>query len=105
MALFGRPEPRTPLKQFGARSLEVNGIYGWVRHPMLVGGLLFLITSGPTLNTLVFTLMYALYMVVGSHYEERRLIRIFGSDYLAYRDRVGAFVPRLRPLRPAPAGN
>ena len=89
------PEPRTPLKQFGTRCLEVHGIYGWVRHPMLVGGLLFLMTNGPSLNNLVFTLMYAIYMLIGGYYEERRLIRIFGQDYVVYRNRVGAFVPRL----------
>jgi len=44
--------------------------------------------------------MYGLYMVVGSHYEERRLIQIFGPDYLAYRDRVSAFVPRFGRLLP-----
>jgi protein-S-isoprenylcysteine O-methyltransferase Ste14 len=99
------PEPRSSLKQFGTRCLEVHGIYGWVRHPMLVGGLLFLMTSGPSLNNLVFTLMYALYMFIGSHYEERRLIRIFGRHYLDYRNRVGAFVPRLWSGRPVQERN
>jgi len=95
LAAFGGPEPRSALKQFGTRSLEVHGIYGWVRHPMLGGGLLFYVTQGPTLNAFVFALLYSLYMVIGSYYEERRLVRIFGPDYLAYRNRVGAFVPRL----------
>ena len=81
------------------RSLEVHGIYGWVRHPMLVGGLLFYVTQGPTLNAFVFALLYSLYMVIGSYYEERRLVRIFGPDYIDYRNRVGAFVPRLRSAR------
>jgi methanethiol S-methyltransferase len=79
--------------------LEIHGVYGWVRHPMLVGGLLFYITQGPTLNAFVFALLYFLYMVIGSYYEERRLVRIFGPDYVAYRSRVGAFVPRLRSAR------
>jgi protein-S-isoprenylcysteine O-methyltransferase Ste14 len=100
IAGFGWPEPRSALKQFGTRSLEVHGIYGWVRHPMLVGGLLFYITQGPTLNAFVFALLYSLYMVIGCHYEEQRLVRIFGQDYVAYRNRVGAFLPRLRLARP-----
>jgi protein-S-isoprenylcysteine O-methyltransferase Ste14 len=99
LAAFGWPEPRSAPKQFGTQRLEVTGIYGWVRHPMLVGGLLFYLTSGPTLNTFVLALLYALYMVIGSRYEERRLIRIFGLDYVAYRKRVGAFVPRLSSAR------
>jgi protein-S-isoprenylcysteine O-methyltransferase Ste14 len=44
--------------------------------------------------------MYLAYMLIGGYYEERRLIRIFGDDYLRYRRRVGAFTPRLR-RRPA----
>lgn len=93
--LAGRPA-REPLEIFGTDRLEVNGIYGWVRHPMLSAGLLFLLTSGPSLNNLVYTGMYATYMLIGGYYEERRLIRIFGQDYLRYRREVGAFVPRLR---------
>jgi methanethiol S-methyltransferase len=94
-AALGRPEPESPLKQFGTRCLVVDGVYGWVRHPMLIGGFLYYLTSGPTLNILVFTSWYALYMVIGCFYEERRLVRIFGQDYVAYRNRVGAFVPLL----------
>jgi protein-S-isoprenylcysteine O-methyltransferase Ste14 len=100
LAAFGGPVPRSALKQFGTRCLVVHGVYGWVRHPMLIGGLVYYVTSGPTLNTYIFALMYALYMVIGSHYEERRLVRIFGADYVAYRKRVGAFVPRLWEARP-----
>src|SRR5574337_1194519 len=46
LAAFGR-QPRSALKQFGTRRLEVGGVYGWIRHPMLVGGLVFYLTSGP----------------------------------------------------------
>lgn len=52
---------------------------------MMVGGLLLLLTSGPSLNTLIYTAMYATYMVIGGHYEDRRMARIFGEDYLRYR--------------------
>jgi methanethiol S-methyltransferase len=97
---LGWPEPRSSPKQFGAQRLEIHGVYGWLRHPMLAGGLFFLMTNGPSLNNLIFVPMYALYMVIGSHYEERRLIQIFGQDYLTYRDHVGAFLPRLWSLRP-----
>lgn len=83
------------LRLFGTDRLVVNGLYGWVRHPMLAGGLLFLLTSGPSMNNLVYTVMYATYMVIGGYYEERRMIRVFGEEYLAYRRQVGAFFPRL----------
>ena len=104
-AWLERPHSRSSPKQFGLQRLEVSGVYGWVRHAMLAGGLLYLMTCRPTLNIVVFTAMYALYMVIGSHYEERRLIQIFGRDYVTYRDRVGGFVPRLRSVWPIQAAD
>jgi len=92
---LGRPAP-SPVELFGTHRLVVSGVYAWIRHPMMAGGLLFLLTSGPSLNNLVFAAMYAAYMVVGSHYEDRRLARVFGDEYRRYRARVGAFFPRLR---------
>lgn len=102
--LLRRPAPPAPLGLFGTHRLVVRGVYRWVRHPMLIGGFLFLITSGPSRNNLVFAAMYASYMLLGAYFEERRLIRIFGDEYLRYRRRVGAFVPRLRIRRVATAG-
>ena len=97
LALSGVPIRSTTGELFGTHRLVVRGIYGWVRHPMLVGGLLFLLTSGPSLNNLIYTAMYTAYMLIGGYYEEQRLVRIFGEDYLRYRARVGAFFPRLWP--------
>ncbi len=90
------------LRVFGTHRLVTGGLYGWVRHPMLSGGLLFLLTSGPSRNNVVFLGMYLSYMLVGAWYEEKRLLRIFGDDYRRYRMRVGAFVPRFRPGRRGP---
>jgi protein-S-isoprenylcysteine O-methyltransferase Ste14 len=88
------------LQLFGTGRLETHGVYRVVRHPMLVGGLLYLITSGPSINNVLFALMYLSYMLLGGHYEERRLIRIFGEEYVGYRRRVGGYLPRLYLRRP-----
>lgn len=92
-ALAGRPEGE-PLQLFGTDRLETGGVYGIVRHPMMAGGFWFLLTSGPSLNNMIFAIFYATYMVVGGYYEERRLVRVFGDEYLAYRRRVPPFLPR-----------
>lgn len=97
LAGLGRPQPALAL--FGTQRLLTRGIYGWVRHPMLSAGLLFLLTSGPSFNNLLYTVMYTAYMVVGVYYEETRLVRLFGGAYLRYRQEVGAFVPRLSRFR------
>jgi len=95
LAILGKPAAQPELELFGTNRLEITGVYGWVRHPMLVGGLLFLLTSGPSLNNIAYTAMYAAYMAIGGYYEERRLIKVFGEDYRRYQRRVGAFVPVL----------
>ncbi len=100
MALLGRPLGAPGLSLFGTHRLVTGGVYGLVRHPMMAAGFWFLLTSGPSLNNLIYTGMYAAYMVIGGYYEEKRMIRVFGEEYLRYRRHVGAFFPRLRP-RPA----
>ncbi len=92
-AILGKPAAQPELELFGTNRLEITGVYGWVRHPMLIGGLLFLLTSGPSLNNIIYSAMYTAYMLVGGYYEERRMIKIFGDDYRRYQRRVGAFVP------------
>lgn len=93
--VLGRsPEPPA-VELFGTHRLVVTGTYAWVRHPMMVGGFLFLVTSGPSLNNIVYTAMYTAYMIVGGYYEEKRMLRVFGDDYRRYQRRVGAFIPRL----------
>ena len=62
---------------------------------MLAAALRFLLTSGPSLNNIIDTAMYLAYMLIGGYYEERRMVRIFGEEYLRYRRRAGAYFPRL----------
>jgi methanethiol S-methyltransferase len=80
-ALLGRPVPQSPLALFGTDRLVVRGIDRWIRHPMCVGGFVFLVTSGPSQNNVVFTGMYAAYMRLGAFVERRPLLRLFGDPY------------------------
>lgn len=85
-------------------NLVTEGIYTRVRHPQYTG--VFVITVGmliqwPTLLTLAMwpILMWAYHRL--ARREERDMRARFGAAYDAYRARVPAFVPRLRPA-PAP---
>ena len=95
LVMFGGPRAFTNMELFGTHRLVVSGVYRWVRHPMMVGGLLFLLTSGPSLNNVVYLPMYTAYMVIGGYFEEKRMIKVFGEDYRRYQRQVGAFFPRL----------
>ena len=101
LVMFGGAGELANLKLFGTHRLVVSGTYRWVRHPMMVGGLLFMLTSGPSLNNVVYTAMYTAYMLIGGYFEERRMIRIFGEDYRRYQRQVGAYFPRLGRRREA----
>lgn len=96
LKIFDKTASLPVIELFGTDRLEIRGVYGWVRHPMMVAGLLFLLTSGPSLNNIVYTAMYITYMLIGGYYEERRMLKIFDDDYRRYQRQVGAFVPNFR---------
>ena len=82
-----QPDPPGP---FIAR-----GTYGLVRHPIYLFALLFL-WANPVV-TVASAVLYAwvtVYFVIGSFYEERRLLAEFGDEYRRYQ----AAVPRLLPF-------
>jgi methanethiol S-methyltransferase len=78
----------------GTPALRTTGIYGYVRHPVYTG-LLAMFLLGPTLSLDRLTLFLAAsaYLAVGIPVEERKLIRLFGDDYVEYRRRVPALLP------------
>ncbi len=74
--------------------LVTRGFYRWVRHPLYLFGLLILwLTPAMTLNLLVVDLVLTAYLIVGAMFEERKLLREFGSAYAEYRLRTPMFLP------------
>lgn len=71
-------------------------LYRRVRHPLMLGALLLLwATPALTVGRLVFNLGMTLYVFIGIQLEERGLLREFGADYAAYRQRVPMLLPAL----------
>lgn len=77
-----------------------KGLYRWVRHPLYTCAML-LMWAAPNLswNTLAFNLGVSVYLVIGSRYEEQKLLDEFGSAYEAYSRRTPAFLPGIRQQR------
>lgn len=78
--------------------LVTSGLYRFVRHPQYMG--LFLITMGMLIQwpTLITVLMWPI--LIWKYYglaklEEAEMIEAFGEEYVEYRRRVPAFIPRL----------
>ncbi|NPV66858.1 MAG: isoprenylcysteine carboxylmethyltransferase family protein [Anaerolineae bacterium] len=87
-----RHEPLPP------ESLQVQGFYGLVRHPLYLFSLLVLWPSPIMTDTLLGVAVGAtLYLLLGSRLEERRLAAEFGEAYTAYRRRVPWLLPWPRP--------
>ncbi|HMA06895.1 MAG TPA: isoprenylcysteine carboxylmethyltransferase family protein, partial [Ramlibacter sp.] len=71
-----------------------GGLYRYVRHPMYFFGLLILwLTPLMTVNVLAAWLGLSVYVLVGAHYEEKKLSRLYGSAYEEYRARTPMIVP------------
>lgn len=71
--------------------------YKAVRHPLYSGFFIaFWATPHMTYGHLLLALGMSTYMLIAIRYEERDLVGHFGSDYEAYRQRVGMLTPRVR---------
>jgi protein-S-isoprenylcysteine O-methyltransferase Ste14 len=83
----------------GPTRVMSSGAFGYVRHPLYLGcilfyvGLFFLTLSLFSLGLLV--TIFIFYDVLAS-YEERFLERKFRDDYRAYRAKTGKWLPKLR---------
>jgi protein-S-isoprenylcysteine O-methyltransferase Ste14 len=77
--------------------LTTGGLYRWVRHPLYTAGLLIIwLTPVMTINLLVIYLTLTIYILVGAHFEERKLLREFGEQYARYKASTPMLIPRLR---------
>lgn len=86
------------LKQEKKPELVLSGMYQYVRHPLyfatviLILGLFLLV---PTQKMLLVLLISYSYILIGYRLEERKLVQVFGEEYLTYQKRVKAIIPRL----------
>jgi protein-S-isoprenylcysteine O-methyltransferase Ste14 len=78
------------------KELIRTGVYGIVRHPMYLAGLI-IFTFSPviTVNGLTVTIMADLYFLFGAFIEERRFLTDFGDEYREYMKQVPRLIPRV----------
>jgi len=84
-----RPERSTGLVR--------TGLHARMRHPIYTGIIAaavgWLLLGATPASVLVVGITF-LYLPIGIHLEERKLIAAFGEDYLRYRREVPALIPR-----------
>lgn len=89
--LGSRPLPLPP------EPLSTGGVYRLVRHPLYLFSLMILWPVMSMTDTyLGFSIGATLYFLIGSVYEERRMLEHFGDDYRNYRRQVPWLIPFLR---------
>jgi protein-S-isoprenylcysteine O-methyltransferase Ste14 len=73
----------------GHVTLETSGVYGFVRHPLYLGWVLFVFgTPVMTATRATFAVVSTAYLFIAVPWEERSLLEVFGADYEAYQKKV-----------------
>lgn len=73
--------------------LKLDGLHRYVRHPLYTGGFLVLWGLAHDPMAVATAVWASLYLLIGTWFEERRLLRVYGEVYAQYRLRVPAFMP------------
>ena len=77
--------------------LITRGFYRIVRHPLYTFGLLILwLTPNMSVNSLLVYVSLTIYILVGAWFEERKLLREYGQEYLDYKSVTPMIIPGLR---------
>jgi protein-S-isoprenylcysteine O-methyltransferase Ste14 len=86
-------------------TLTRDGLYRCIRHPLYSSALLIL-WGAPTVTYWwgIMALLFSAYFVIGSYFEEQRLMRQF-EGYKQYRHETGRFLPPLRCIKKGLAKN
>ena len=75
-------------------TLQVNGVYRYVRHPLYLFGVILVgLTPSMSLNRAAAYACMTLYFIIGSIHEEALLEAEFGESYARYRVQVPRFFP------------
>jgi protein-S-isoprenylcysteine O-methyltransferase Ste14 len=79
--------------------LYTGGLHRFVRHPLYLGTFIFLTGVSifwPLLKNFVASFILIGYTLVGTLWEEKKLLHQFGASYKAYQDKVPMIIPRFR---------
>jgi len=77
--------------------LRIEGPFKYSRHPIYLFSSIFLILR-PTMDFfyLIFLINMLLYFYIGSYFEEKKLVTIFGDTYRQYQKDVPKIFPKLK---------
>jgi protein-S-isoprenylcysteine O-methyltransferase Ste14 len=78
------------------QSIVTGGFYKYSRHPLYFFAIIFLAVR-PSMDLFYITFLLCMvgYFYIGSFYEEKKLIRNFGDEYLEYKKNVPRIFPKI----------
>lgn len=78
-----------------AGSLNIRGVYRWIRDPFLLSGIIIMaLTPFMTVNLLFIYILTIIYLYLGSLHWETRLVFQFGAEYIKYQKQVHRVIPK-----------
>ncbi|MFZ2325062.1 MAG: methyltransferase [Ignavibacteriaceae bacterium] len=77
-------------------TLQIEGPYKYSRHPIYFFSIIFLMFRAEmNLSYLTMFLSFTAYFYIGSYYEEKKMVRLYGDDYRNYQLKI----PRIFPIK------
>ncbi len=77
-------------------TLRIEGPYKYSRHPIYFFSIIFLLFRAEmNLSYLTIFISFTIYFYIGSYYEEKKLVKLFGDVYSSYQKNV----PRIFPIK------
>jgi protein-S-isoprenylcysteine O-methyltransferase Ste14 len=77
----------------GGETLVIGGMHRFVRHPLYLGVYLILWAGAQDDFGVATAVWGSVYLALGTHLEEKKLVRLYGDTYRDYRNRVPALIP------------
>ena len=90
---------KTPGTEDPDQVLYQQGLHSYIRHPLYLGTFLFIWGTFliiPYASLFVSYLIITVYTLVGIRYEEKKLVKVFGGNYIRYMQQVPMILPRLK---------
>lgn len=77
----------------GEEPIHTGGLHAYVRHPIYAGAYLLLWGNARDEFGLATAVWGSIYLAIGTMFEERHLLTLYGTDYQSYRRKVPAILP------------
>jgi protein-S-isoprenylcysteine O-methyltransferase Ste14 len=82
-------------------ALVTTGLYKLTRHPLYFFSLVYIwFVPSMSASWLFFSIGATLYFLIGSYFEEKKMIKMYGHQYKTYRQEVAWLIPFIKLSKP-----